>query len=161
MLVSQQATVFLIITSRSVGFPDTAFRPICDECFENHPIHCIQARRHSTKMFFLYAATYLVPLFRYSFPCSAPHRISFRLVRRIPWPFWCFLRFPLFFIFYLYLSCFGQQVRHIWGGKLMYACTGRKRKFLRRLLLPGESPRFHRLSNPISGILTSFDRLVD
>ena len=113
---------------------------------------------HSANMFFLYAATYLVPpCFVLHFPCSAPNRsnqISFRFVKDAEGlmptkTFLAFLRFPLL---YKYLPSFifhvlgGELfvVRHIWGRKLMYACrcTGRKRKFLRRLLHPGASPCF-------------------
>ena len=95
------------------------------------------------------------PCFVLHFPCSAPNRsnqISFRFVKDpeglMPTKtFLAFLRFPLP---YKYLPSFifhvlgGELLRHIWGRKLMYACrcTGRKRKFLRRLLHPGASPCF-------------------
>ena len=152
MSVSQQTTVFLIITSRrSVGFPDTALVMSALKPFDSK-------HSHSTNMFFLYAATYLVPpCFVIHFPCSAPNRsnqISFRFVKdpeglMLTKAFLAFLRFPLPYIYLLsfIFHVLGGElfvVRHIWGGKLMYAClcTGRKRKFLRRLLHPGASPCF-------------------
>jgi hypothetical protein len=171
--VSQQAAVFLISWSypshheEVLAFLTSAFR---DESFETQPIQAgsVKPRCFSCMLQHTWCLCFII-----HFPCSAPNPFPSDLVSVRERPrrndLFLFLRFPLFYIIFHDLGGELSVVRyrrHIWGGKLMSAClcTGRKRKFLRRLLHPGAFTLFlneERLSNPISGILTSFDRLVD